>query len=100
MSRKGNCWDNACAETVFSSLKVERLAGQRFTKRRKAQDEALAWIRWYNQTRMHSTLGYVSPAQFEMSSSDAEKQNGRGKDEKQKTFSNFPTAAAATGLNY
>jgi putative transposase len=68
MSRKGNCWDNACAETVFGSLKVERLAGQCFSTRREAQDEALAWIRWYNQMRMHSTLGYVSPAQFEISS--------------------------------
>ena len=100
MSRKGNCWDNACAETAFGSLKVERLAGQRFTTRREAQDEALAWIRWYNQTRMHSTLGYVSPAQFEMSSSDTEKQNGHGKVEKQKPFFNFPTATTATGLNY
>jgi putative transposase len=99
MSRKGNCWDNACAETVFGSLKVERLAGQRFTTRREAQDEALAWIRWYNQTRMHSTLGYVSPAQFEISS-DGEKQNGHGKDEKQKPFFNFPTATTTTGLNY
>jgi putative transposase len=50
MGRKGNCRDNACAETVFGSLKVERLAGQCFTTRREAQDEALAWIRWYNQT--------------------------------------------------
>lgn len=99
MSRKGNCWDNACAETVFGSLKVERLAGQRFTTRREAQDEALAWIRWYNHTRMHSTLGYVSPAQFE-NSREAEKQNGYGKVEKQKTFSHFPTATTTTGLNY
>ena len=44
MSRKGNCWDNACAETLFGSLKVERLYGQRFNTRREAQDEALAWI--------------------------------------------------------
>jgi transposase InsO family protein len=99
MSRKGNCWDNACAETVFGSLKVERLAGQRFSTRLEAQDEALAWIHWYNQARMHSTLGYVSPAQFEISRSDEEKQNGRGKDEKQKTFSNFPAATTTTGLN-
>ena len=97
MSRKGNCWDNACAETVFGSLKVERLAGQRFATRREAQDEALAWIRWYNQTRMHSTLGYVSPAQFEISSSDAEKQNGHGKVEKQNAFFNFPLYLCGVG---
>jgi putative transposase len=98
MSRKGNCRDNACAETVFGSLKVERLNGRRFATRREAQDEALAWIHWYNQTRMHSTLGYVSPAQFEINSS-GEKQNGHGKVEKQKTFFNFPTATTTTGLN-
>lgn len=100
MSRTGNCWDNACAETVFGSLKVERLAGQQFATRREARDEALAWIHWYNQTRMHSTLGYVSPMQFETSTSDAEKRSGRGKVEKQKTFSLFPTATATTDLNY
>ena len=99
MSRKGNCWDNACAETLFGSLKVERLHGQRFNTRREAQDEALAWIRWYNQTRMHSTLGYVSPAQFENSWMRAKRQ-GHGKVEKQKTFFNFPTATTTTGLNY
>ena len=65
MSRKGNCWDNACAETLFGSLKVERLAGRTFTTRREARDEALEWIHWYNNTRMHSTLNYLSPAQFE-----------------------------------
>ena len=96
MSRKGNCWDNACAETLFGSLKVERLHGQRFTTRREAQDEAFAWIRWYNQTRMHSTLNYVSPARFEEDWADAEKQQGRGKVEKQKTFSSFPTATTTT----
>jgi hypothetical protein len=84
---------------VFGSLKVERLAGQRFSTRREAQDEALAWIRWYDQTRMHSTLGYVSPAQFGNSSRDAEKQNGGGKVEKQKKFSHFPAATTKTGLN-
>jgi len=65
MSRKGNCWDNACSETLFSSLKVERLHGQRFQTIREAKDETLAWLLWYNQTRMHSTLGYCSPAEFD-----------------------------------
>ena len=65
MSRKGNCWDNACAETLFGSLKVERLAGRTFTTRHEARDEALEWIHWYNNTRMHSTPNYLSPAQFD-----------------------------------
>jgi putative transposase len=65
MSRKGNCWDNAPSETLFASLKVERLHGQRFETIRQAKDETLAWLLWYNQTRMHSTLSYRSPVQFE-----------------------------------
>jgi putative transposase len=65
MSRKGNCWDNAPSETLFASLKIERLHGQRFETIRQAKDEILAWLLWYNQTRMHSTLGYLSPVQFE-----------------------------------
>ena len=65
MSRKGNCWDNACSETLFGSLKVERLYGQRFETIREAKDETIAWLLWYNQTRMHSTLDYVSPIEFE-----------------------------------
>lgn len=65
MSRRGNCWDNACSETLFGSLKVERLHGQRFVSRRQAKDEIIAWLLWYNKTRLHSTLAYVSPMQFE-----------------------------------
>ncbi len=65
MSRKANCLDNACAETLFGSLKVERLHGRRFQTIREAKDEVVAWMLWYNRTRMHSTLGYVSPVQFE-----------------------------------
>ena len=65
MSRRGNCWDNACSETLFGSLKVERLHGQRFHTRRQAKDETIAWLLWYNRARLHSTLAYVSPMQFE-----------------------------------
>ena len=65
MSRRGNCWDNACSETLFGSLKVERLHGQRFETRRQAKDEVIAWLLWYNSARMHSTLAYVSQMQLE-----------------------------------
>jgi putative transposase len=65
MSRRGNCWDNAPTETLIGSLKVERLHGERFQTIRQAKDEALAWLLWYNTERMHSTLNYVSPVEFE-----------------------------------
>ena len=65
MSRKGNCWDNAVTETLFGSLKVERLHGERFETIRQAKDAVLAWLLWYNRQRMHSTLNYLSPAEFE-----------------------------------
>jgi transposase InsO family protein len=71
MSRKGNCWDNACSETLFGSLKVERLHGEQFETIREAKDETIAWLLWYNRTRMHSTLNYVSPMQFEQDWTDA-----------------------------
>lgn len=65
MSRKGNCWDNACSETLFGSLKVERLHGQRFETRQQARNEVLDWLHWYNWKRLHSTLNYVSPMEYE-----------------------------------
>ena len=65
MSRKGNCWDNAVTETLFGSLKVERLHGECFQTVRQAKDQVLAWLLWYNRQRMHSTLNYLSPAEFE-----------------------------------
>lgn len=65
MSRKGNCWDNACSETLFGSLKVERLHGMQFRTHREAKDATLDWLLWYNGSRLHSTLNYLSPAQFE-----------------------------------
>ena len=65
MSRKDNCWDNAVTETLFGSLKVERLHDIRFETRRQAKDEVIDWMTFYNRKRMHSTLGYVSPMDFE-----------------------------------
>ena len=65
MSRKGDCWDNACSETLFASLKVERLHGRKFATLRQAKDETLDWLHCYNQRRLHSTLNYVSQMQFE-----------------------------------
>ena len=71
MSRKGDCWDNACSETLFGSLKVERLHGQHFETIRKAKDEIVAWLLWYNRTRLHSTLNYVSPIKYEQDWNEA-----------------------------
>ena len=44
MSRRGNCWDNVCSETLYGSLKVARLYGQKFKTRREAKDETIAWL--------------------------------------------------------
>ena len=60
-----NCWDSARSETLFGSLKVERLHGMRFETRRRAKDEIIDWLVWYNGRRLHSTLGYMSPMQYE-----------------------------------
>ena len=65
MSRKANCWDSAVTETLFGSLKVERLHGEKFITVRAAKDAVIRWILWYNQKRMHSTIGYQSPVEFE-----------------------------------
>jgi putative transposase len=56
---------------LFGSLKVERLHGERFETIRAAKDAVIAWLLWYNQARMHSTLNYLSPAQFEQAWMDA-----------------------------
>lgn len=64
MSRKGNCWDNAVAESFFSTLDFE--CGSRFTSRAAARDAVVDYILgFYNPTRLHSYLGYLSPMDFE-----------------------------------
>lgn len=65
MSRKGNCWDNAVIESFFSTLKRE-LDDPIFASREIARATIFEYIEiWYNRKRRHSTLGYVSPEQFE-----------------------------------
>lgn len=65
MSRKGNCWDNAPAESFFNSLKNERVFGRRYATRTAARADLFEYIEaFYNRSRRHSTLGYRSPVQF------------------------------------
>lgn len=66
MSRAGEVWDNSVMESFFSSLKTERTSRKVYRSRTDARSDVFDYIeRFYNQTRRHSTLGYVSPIQFE-----------------------------------
>lgn len=66
MSRAGNVWDNAAMESFFSSLKTERTARKVYRTRDDARADVFDYVeRFYNLRRRHSTLGYVSPVEFE-----------------------------------
>ena len=66
MSRAGEVWDNSAMESLFSSLKTERTARKVYRSRQQARADVFDYIeRFYNPTRRHSTIGYVSPIQFE-----------------------------------
>jgi putative transposase len=66
MSRKGNCWDNACAETFFRSLKVEEVYHNKYYSRKMARRSIFEYIEvFYNRKRIHSYLKNMSPAEFE-----------------------------------
>jgi putative transposase len=65
-SRSGNVWDNAAMESFFSSLKTERTARKIYRTRNEAKKDVIDCIeRFYNATRRHSTIGYLSPVEFE-----------------------------------
>ncbi len=69
MSRRGNCWDNAVAESFFSSLKKERIKKRVYKTRDLARADVFDYIEsFYNRTRRHSHIGGVSPEAFEMAS--------------------------------
>ena len=66
MSRKGNCWDNACIESFFGTLKRELVYHRHDETREAARQDIFEYIEvFYNRRRRHSTLGYDSPAEFE-----------------------------------
>lgn len=65
MGRTGSCFDNAAAETFWSSMKKERMDRYVWITRALAHREVRRYIRWYNSQRRHSTLGYVAPDAFE-----------------------------------
>ena len=66
MSRRGNCYDNACAESFWGRLKVELIYRQHYRTRAEARAAVFDFIEvFYNRTRRHSSLGYLSPDAFE-----------------------------------
>ena len=68
MSRRGNCWDNAVAESFFATLKVELVYQTRWSTRAQARSEVFEYIElFYNRRRRHSALGYQCPDEFERS---------------------------------
>jgi len=66
MSKRGDCWDNAAMESFFSSLKIERVHRKRYATREEARADVFDYIeRFYNPRRRHSTIGQISPVEFE-----------------------------------
>ena len=65
MSRKGNCWDNAPTESFWGRLKTASVHGCKFATREQASQAVMDWMAFYNHRRLHSSLGYLSPMQYE-----------------------------------
>jgi transposase InsO family protein len=66
MSRRGNCWDNAVAESFFATLKKQAVYGERFLTRQEAQQHIFEYIEcYYNRVRRHSTNNWLSPVDYE-----------------------------------
>lgn len=65
VGRTGVCWDNAVAESFWSSLKRELVHRDRFASRAEARRAIVAWLHRYNHRRLHSSLGYIPPAEWE-----------------------------------
>jgi transposase InsO family protein len=65
MSRRGDCWDNAVAESFFATLKTELVVDAQWRSRAEALSALRHYLDWYNNQRLHSTLNYLSPVVFE-----------------------------------
>jgi putative transposase len=67
MSRKGNCWDNAPMESFFHTLKTEDVHHRKFRSKEEAKQALFRYIEtYYNNRRLHSAIGYITPAQMEL----------------------------------
>lgn len=67
MSRKANCWDNAVAESFFKTLKTELIYHEKYNTISEAELSVFEYIEiWYNKQRLHSSLGYLTPHEYEM----------------------------------
>ncbi len=66
MSRRANCWDNSAMESFFKTLKVELIHPQRYATRAQARSDIVSWVEgFYNRQRIHSSIGYETPANRE-----------------------------------
>lgn len=65
MPRKGNCWEKAPTESLWGRLKTACVHGRRFVTGEQTRQVVMDWIAFYNHSRLHSALAYVSPMQFE-----------------------------------
>jgi putative transposase len=72
VGRKGQCWDNAVAESLFATIKTELLNRQPWPTKTQVHQAVFAYIEgWYNTRRRHSSLGYLSPAAYEATTQPA-----------------------------
>ena len=85
MSGRGNCYDNAQSESFFSRFKAELIEGGIFEDIEQARPEVFSYIEgYYNRIRLHSSLGYLSPIEYEL---ELKTKNGGGKESFYSTFS-------------
>jgi len=75
MSRRGNCWDNACMESFFGSFKMEWMRDKKYISFEEAKKDIFKYVElFYNRRRRHASLGYVSPVEYEELSENKRKQ--------------------------